>query len=539
MGAGTDTAPVVEAYARAEDAASRFPRPVLCTHENLAMGMAHGFYMVSGRPQAVMLHVSVGTGNAICGVMNAARGQAPMLFAAGRTPLFEHGRAGARDIEIHWGQEMFDQAAMVRELVKWDYELRDGIQLQDVVDRALLIAKSEPRGPVYLTLPREVLAAPAADNPRHAPPAVPAAAAPDAASVVELADALVRAREPVIMCTASGADARTVQAIAALCDRFGIAIGEARPRYVTAPSSHPLHVGYDRAAVFAWADALLFLEADVPWIPSKASPSASAFVAHAGTDPAFARYPIRGHRSDLSITTTAYALIEALGHALHACGAEATAEERKQRLSARAGALAKARADRLASDKAAGGPITKAFLSSRIDAVRPRDAIVVNEYSAVRECFSFDAPGSYFLHPDASGLGWGYPAARGAQQAAPGRTVFAVMGDGAYLFATPAVCHHASAMHHLPVVAVVFDNGGWEAVHKSTAGMYPDVRTDASGMAPLCSLDPMPDFRRYVEASGGVGWRVSDRSELDTALRQAVETARSGRQALVHVIGRG
>src|SRR5690606_14860408 len=192
-----------------------------------------------------------------------ARSQVPMLFAAGRTPLFEAGRPGARDIEIHWGQELFDQAAMVRELVKWEYELRDGLNLEDLVDRALAIATSEPRGPVYLTLPREVLASPApgfslrAPQPRAAPPS------PDARAVADLASALAAAREPVVVCTASGADPRTVAALSALCERFGIGIGEARPRYVNAPSSHPLHLGYDRAALFEGADALLFLEADV------------------------------------------------------------------------------------------------------------------------------------------------------------------------------------------------------------------------------------------------------------------------------------
>ena len=125
LGAGSDTAPLVEAYARREPANQIFPQPVIVSHENLAVGMAHGYFMVTGRPQAVMLHVNVGAANAVCGLLNAARSHVPMLFTAGRTPLFEEGELGSRDREIHWAQEMFDQAAMVREIVKWDYELRD------------------------------------------------------------------------------------------------------------------------------------------------------------------------------------------------------------------------------------------------------------------------------------------------------------------------------------------------------------------------------------------------------------------------------
>src|SRR4030095_10548279 len=140
--AGTDFAPLVEAYGRDRSTnAAPFPEPIIATHENLAIGMAHGAYLVTGKPQALMVHVSVGTANTICGLMNAARERVPLLLTAGRSPLFEHDALGARDMRIHWGQEMFDQAGIVRELVKWDYELRDPRQVDDVVDRALTVAQ--------------------------------------------------------------------------------------------------------------------------------------------------------------------------------------------------------------------------------------------------------------------------------------------------------------------------------------------------------------------------------------------------------------
>ena len=116
-------------------------------HENVAVGMAHGYYLVTGRPQAVMVHVNVGTANALMGLLNAARDNVPIFFTSGRTPLTESGRVGSRDLPIHWGQEMCDQAGMLREYVKWDYELRYGEQVAAIVDRALAIAMAAPRGP--------------------------------------------------------------------------------------------------------------------------------------------------------------------------------------------------------------------------------------------------------------------------------------------------------------------------------------------------------------------------------------------------------
>src|SRR5258708_23033026 len=115
---------------------------------------------MAGKPAWVMVHVNVGPANAIGGVMNAARDNIPVFLAAGRTPLTETGSIASRQRSIHWGQEMFDQGGFVRELVKWDYELRTGQPVATIVDRALDIAMSEPRAPVYLTLPREVLAGP-------------------------------------------------------------------------------------------------------------------------------------------------------------------------------------------------------------------------------------------------------------------------------------------------------------------------------------------------------------------------------------------
>jgi len=544
VGAGTDTAPLVEAYARASASGLDFPKPVIATHENLAVGMAHGHTMVSGRPQAVMLHVSVGAANAVCALMNASRAQVPMLFTAGRTPLFEQGRLGARDSEIHWAQEMFDQAGMVREFVKWDYELRDGMQLVQVVDRALSVATAHPRGPVYLTLPREVLASEASTaGPARAAPAPASPAAPDPAALGALADALAAAQWPVILCTGSGADAKTLPALAELAERFGIGVGEVRSRYVCFPASHPMHLGHNAAAVYAQADALLYLESDVPWVPAKPHPADDAFVAHAGTDPIFARYPIRSHRSDLTLTCHVASLLPALMQALAARGADRQADERRQRMAQWGQSLRAAVAARAERDRELAGPITKAFLSRCLAAALPPDAIVVNEYPAVRECLPLDGPGQYFAHATSAGLGWGFPAALGAQQAAPGRTVVALMGDGAYLFGNPAACHHAAALHGLPVVALVFDNGGWEAVQNATLAVYPEAHAARvqreEGMAPLSSLDPMPDFRLYAEASGGLGLRVHEREALPAALQRAFVAAKAGRQALVHVIGKG
>lgn len=545
VGAGTDTAPVIEAYARAQAAGLPFPAPVVAAHENLAVGMAHGHTMVSGRPQAVMLHVSVGAANAVCAIMNAARARIPMLFTAGRTPLFDQGRLGSRTHEVHWAQEMYDQAGMLRELVKWDYELRDGLHVEQVVDRALAVATAEPRGPVYLTLPREVLAQSHASCTLGGGAPAPAPAHPDPQAVQRLARALLAAERPVIVTTMSGADPRTVPLLAELALRHGIGVVENRPRTMGFPTDHALHLGFEMPPVLAQADALVCLETDVPWIPAVARPRDDAFVAHAGTDPLYVGYPMRSFRSDLTIAAEPAAFLRALAAQLDALDGAAGAPARRERLQPLADRWRAAAAARAQADEAAGGPISKLFFTRCVETLRREqaaDTIVVNEYPALREHMGFTEPGTFFQLPSSGGLGWGLPAALGAKQAAPARTVISVLGDGAYLFANPAACHQAAAMHGLPVLMLVYDNGGWAGVEQAATGMYPGAHAaqaaKARGMAPLSSLQPVPDFQQYARASGGHGERVTERAGLLPALQRALRVVQQERrQALVHVVG--
>src|SRR5882672_12678984 len=184
---GTDFPPIVEAFGRGATRNAKLPRPVLVPHENLAVAMAHGAYAMTGRPQAVMVHVNVGTGNTINNLINLSRDRVPLILAAGRTPITEKGAFGSRSRQIHWGQEMFDQAGMVREVVKWDYELRLPTQIADVVARAHEVAMTAPRGPVYLVLPREPLSGTLAEPPAIVPRPVPAPAWPDPTAIEQLA----------------------------------------------------------------------------------------------------------------------------------------------------------------------------------------------------------------------------------------------------------------------------------------------------------------------------------------------------------------
>ena len=538
---GTDFPPIIEALARqdarggeADDA--RLPRAIAVPHENVAVAMAYGHTMVSGRPQAVMVHVNVGTANALCGLLNAARGRIPMLLAAGRTPYSETGPHGARNRTIQWAQEMFDQAGLVREAVKWDYELSRGEQVEAAVDRAFAIARSEPMGPVYLTLPREVLAEPGAGKePPVAAPARPPG--PDPAAIGEAAQILAAAERPLIIAGDAGRNTAAFEALARLAERHAFPVVGFAARSLCIAAGHPMNLGYEPGPLLAEADAVLTVDCDVPWIPSLQGPPDGCRVVHLGVDPLFGRYPIRTFPCDLAIDASPALALPALDAALaeHAADPGRVAA-RRHALAARAAGL-RAGWRRAAEEAAGARPIAIPWLSHCIDRIADDDTIVLNELGLSPAQLTLRRPGSYFGLSPTGGLGWGLGAALGAKLAAPGKLVIAAVGDGAYMFGNPTPAHYVSQAHGLPVLYVVSNNAGWGAVRVATKAMYPDGAAAQRNAMPLAALGPMPEFETVIAASGGHGERVEDPAALPDALDRAVRVVREeGRQALLNVI---
>jgi acetolactate synthase I/II/III large subunit len=539
--AGTDFAPIVEAYARMAHTGLAAPKPLLATHENLAMSMAHGYAAASGRVPAVMVHVSVGTANALCGVFNAARENVPILVTAGRSPLTEEGLPGARDTYIHWAQEMFDQAGMLREIVKWDYELKNGVQLETVLDRALSLATSPPEGPVYLTLPREVLAEKlpgfSYDWPsRHAAASPPA---PDRHALDAAARLLATAENPLIVTADAGRDRDAVPALAAFAERFAVPVVEHRQRHLNLPGDHPCHLGYNPAALLDEADLVLVVDCDVPWTPARKAPRPDCRVVHIGVDPLFSRYPIRGFATDVAITGATRLVLPPLAEAWRPLADAARIAARRSRIAERRAAMQEGW-QRLRDEVKALRPIHPAWVSACLAAARDPSSAIVNEYTLLPEHCPSLRPGSFFGSSPAAGLGWGAGAALGVKLAEPERQVIAVLGDGSYLFSNPVAVHHAATLHRLPVLFVVVNNRMWGAVRRATLGMYPQGEAAKSNRPPFIDLDELPAFEEVCAAAGGWGERVEDPAELPAAFRRAFHAVDvEKRQALLNVICQG
>jgi len=538
-GTGTDFPPFVEAYARRERLGLAAPRPIVGIHEIPAVAMAHGYAAATGRPAFVMLHTIVGSANGVMGVINAKRARIPMLVASGRSAITERGDRNSRTHVVHWAQEAYDQQAMFREFVDWAYELRRSDQLTDVLERAVVMAKKSPAGPIHLLLPIEVISEPPADLRVSSEPAVqiPTPTVPIRSELERVVQILSGASNPIVITSAAGRREGAVAALVELTEKLALPVYEFSRSYLSFPQDHPLHQGFDPGEVLAAADVVMVIESDVPWIPIRQEPSVDATVIVLDEDPLYRDYPHRGFRSDIALSGDVEATLLALSELLdrEMPGLQRVAE--RYALHNRAHEAADLRAKQVAEDASHELPIEPVWISRCLaECLQPTD-IAISEFVLAPDQMNFTEPGTFFDHAHSGGLGWSLGAALGVKLAHPERTVVCCCGDGTYTFGAPVATHHMSALHGLPVLFVIFNNAAWDRTRMAVRGYAPEGYSAERTELPLCELDPTPDYERICEAAGGHGERVEDPSSLPAALERALRVVREeGRQALVNVI---
>jgi len=526
---GTDFPPIIEAIARIP--ADQRPEPLLVPHETAGIAMAHGYYLVTGTPQSVMVHVNVGLANTAMGMINAASDDVPVLVMSGRTPITERGHLGSRVTPIQYGQEMYDQSAMVREVARFDYEMRYPEQGDSLPTRALAVARSAPQGPVYLSLPREPLMEPVpAGLADGTPQAAASATAPDPDAIARLADWIGQAQAPVILCQRSDPQGRAARALADLALRHAIAVCEPFPVRNVLPGLHPMLVGHDPRRAMEQADLVIVLDSGVPWIEALGRPREGVRVCHIGADPAFRRMPVRGYRCDLAIASDPALALAALAAALPA--PNSATDARRDRIAAQS-AQRRATTDALAAEGGDASPMSAEWLSRCLSEAMGDDAVVFNELGALPAFMRAKGPNRIFSNPHSGGLGWALPAALGAQLADRDRLAIACVGDGSYMFANPVACHQIAEALDLPILTVIKNNGLWNAVRRSVVNAYPGGAAARANVMPLTSLAPAPDYCMIAAASRAHTERVVHGQDLPGALARAIRIIRTDRRQVL------
>lgn len=533
---GTDYPAILEAAAKLLANGVQWPKLLVVPHEMVAVSMAHGYAAITGEPQVVMVHTLPGTANASGGIMNASRSMIPMIIHAGRTPVTEHDMKGSRDLYIHWAQESRDQASIVREFVKWDYEVRHTQQVPEIVMRARKITLTEPKGPVYIVFPRELTMQQIAKPPvpqaeKYATPSPPQA---EMSALEKAADLLIKARDPIITTKRLGRDPGAVGELIRFAELLAIPVTGSIADYVNFPNNHPLAVPHLQPD----ADVIFVIESDLPWIPSKFMPSESAKVIHLDVDPAYASYPLWGFPAHVPIIGTpklALPVLYELCKRKISPDLEKRIDERRTRITRihenwRTEILEKGR--KASSDY----PINPIWLSHCIGKIENEDVIIINEYDFDPDYADFTKAGTYFFESSASCLGWALGAAMGAKLAKPNSIVCATVGDGAYIFSNPTASHFVATAYQIPIITVIYNNESWGAVRNTVRENYPDGLCAKTNNFVGSDLKPSPKFEFVAQAHGAYARAVTEPQEIQRALKACVEAVSAEkRSALLNV----
>ena len=529
-----------EAIAKANALGRPAPKLIMMTHEYPTLNAALGYAAATGRMAATAVHVDVGTQHYGCAIHTARHSGLPVLITAGAPPVSYPGSMrGARDGSHFWVQQTPDQSGIVRQYMKWDHRLEYQDNAGMVVSRALQIAQSEPRGPVYLALPREIAFLPTTGErfPTAQQLGIARAPAPDPDALRDLAERLVAARNPAILIQRSGRNPATVPALVRLAEFLGAPVGEAAARtYQCFPMNHPLYQSINLD--LTKSDVVLVIESDVPWIPGPQQPPRDAFVAVVDIDPVKAHIGTLEFSANMRlIADTEIALRELLRLVEQRAG-----KSDRGRFAERAERWARVSRERYeknrkAAQAAAGkSPISPLWLSYQIGEAIDDNCIMLDEtlmLSPLPPYLRFAEPATYFRNPG-SGGGWCAGAALGAKLGRPDRDVIAVSGDGFYMYSVANAAIASAVRYGAPFLSIIYQNRSYSTGTRATAQFYPEGFAVKGGLE-AGYFDPPIDFAKEAEAAGAYGENVSDPAEVGPALKRGLQQIRNGTPAVIAV----
>ncbi len=537
---GSDHPALLEALAEAHISGRTVPQIITCPNEMVALSAAHGYAQVNGQAQAVAVHVECGTQALGGAIHNAAKARVPAFIFAGASPFTQGGELpGSRNEFIQWIQDVHDQRGIVRGYMRYDNEIRTGKNIKQLVFRAMQFAHSDPKGPVYLVGPREVMeeeVQPVAIDRAFWQPLGPGALAPG--DVKALASDLVKAKRPLAVTSYLGRNPRAVDELVRLCERIGMGVLDSVPNAMNFPAGNPLYQGNQwnhprQNPALAEADFVLVLDSDVPWIPVVSKPREGAKIYHIDADPLKEQMPlwyIPSHRSYRADAATA---LRQLNDYLAEVEIDRRAVKRRSEHYRKRHA---ARAAQLAALEEQDGALTGEVLTAAIRKHLDDSTIVLNEgishYHTIFDHLRLDRPGSIFTSGGGS-LGWNGGAAIGAKLASPESTVMALTGDGSYMFSIPSTVHWIARQYRTPFLQVVYNNRGWKSPKLSLLALHPEGHASRANDIGV-TFDPPPDYAGIAAAAGGAFARTIKKVEdLDEGLEQAMTAVRKEKRCAV------
>ncbi len=490
---------------------------VMAMQESLVVAMADGFSRASGKLTACNVHVAPGLGNAMGALYNAKFTGTPLILTAGQQ---EQGHGLMEPL-------LYDPLVPIAQpLVKWAVEVNRLEDLPRIVRRAAKIAMTPPTGPVFLSLPGDILNAEGGvDLGKRS--RVDAKVRPSEEALVALADRLIAAKAPVLLAGDEVVKSDALEEAAELSEVLGcpawqstIAYGahflSERPAFMGTP-------GREQAIVrkhLEGHDLMLVLGADVlrmsVWSPIDAKPDHLAIAQIGLVDNELAK----NYSADIALKADVKETLKALIPILRARGGAALSERAATGLAALSTRNWSAKRAALVSQISARAdqtPMSGDWLTLQVCEAIPAHGILVHEglTSARHANALYPYRDRYNFHGLASGgIGWGLPAAVGVQLAHPDRPVTALIGDGSAMYSVQALW--TAAHHKLPMAFIICNNGGYRIIKQRLLSFHGD-----DNFIGMDFKDPPLDWVSLASGLGMRAIRLSDPGEVRGVLNEA------------------
>jgi len=536
---GSEWSPVWEALVRQKLGNHDGPTYIDAWHETLAVNMATGYTLITGRPQAVLVHAGVGLLQGSMGVHGALQSEVPMIVMSGESQTL--GEDPSLDIEQQWygGISVGGAERYVENITKWARAVTSPHTLFETVIRAGEMAQRTPRGPIYLNVALEHMlhdwTPPQSE--RDVPFAPRVAAHPS--EVDKIATLLLAAKNPIVVAEQSGRDPAAFKALVELADLLALPVTWSRgTNFCNFPTDHPLYLGVANYKYLADADLVLLVGGRVPWYPPHARPTKGKIVA-------INENQFKGHMIYQQLHADAYlegdiaASLQALTEAARAAKLDAGAigKRREKWTAEHETFVAGLKAEKAKARSGNGNAIDPLDLIATLGEVMPADTIFVDETimhgPVLRQHLPFTTPHSFFR--GFGGLGQGIGIALGAKLAARERPVALLIGDGGFLYNPVIQALGASKQHDLPILIVVFNNKGYMAMQKGHVHHYPDGAAESAKMHLGSQLDG-PDYAELGSHFGLHGERVEEPGKLKAAVQKALKQVQDGTTAILNVV---
>ena len=510
-------------------------RFILALHETCVVSMADGHARVTGRPSLAQVSTLPGTANAVGALYDAYRDRSPVVVTSTHVDT----RIAGRDSHT----EGRDLVEMTKQFTKWSCEVHRADRIPEILNRAFKVASTPPTGPVYLSLPSNLLGEPISiKNPEAERFRIVPRIAGDAEALTDAARLLSEAKRPLIVAGSGVAKAGATEELVKLAEMVAApVVMEPRYSFLSFPTTHPQSFQIpERQPSFnlpVWGEPDLILAIgcrlirEYRYLPEPVIKPETRCI-HIEEDPweIGKLFPI-----DLGIVADAKSALRSLVGIFPKFSQTADGRGKTERLACIRKAKEHATAE-LESRVAQGWdatPINAARLARTMDKLLERDTLIVNESPTSKDIlmsnFQFTPGRSYFSNSSGGYLGWGLGAAIGAKLGAPNRRVVACLGDGSSMFGIQGLW--TLAKYRVPLLVIVFNNRAYMAVKNQFRGSEARIKVAAEMGAELAGPDL--NFARLAETFGIFGQRVEQPEAIEPAIKQALE--QSG-PALVDVV---